>query len=235
MSINGIESMLSRWAICSFDGCIKLLDEHLNDLLEKHYPNTTPSRIKNTIVERLEKKEITSTSLITGFDYITKFPGNLEITSLHYLESHFAARSYAEKLYADGESTKAFSVLTLSALNIGQLDELFANAHACVLPSYDDIRRKETATLGGAKKNEGSKIAQEKLIELLIQKKPTYGWPSRSNAAAVAAKFLYEFTKTNAPLLSETALPKTIERWMREDETVKAAILSTLKEKPSRS
>ncbi|WP_421526383.1 hypothetical protein [Pseudomonas yamanorum] len=235
MSNNGIESMLSRWASCSFDDCINLLDEHLNVLLERQYPTTTPSKIKNMIVEKLQNNEITSTHLSTAFDVITKFPGNLEITSLHYLESHFAARLYAEKLYANGESTKAFSVLTLSALNIGQLDELFANAHACVLPSYDDIRRKQTATLGAIKKNEGSKIAQGKLIELLIQKKPTHGWPSKSNAAAVLAKFLFEFTKANAPYLSETALPKTIERWMREDETVKAAILSTLKEKPSRS
>lgn len=231
MSLKEITRHLAKWQCNSFEHCVINLNEHLDFLLQKHYPKTSPEKIKAAILSNINSGKIKSAELDTSFDIITKFPGNLEITSLHYLESAISTLLVAENLHSTGNTVQAFSTLTLYALNIGQLDELLENAHACVLPSYDDVRRKEIGGLGGVGKANRSKPAHDELISLIINKRPKNGWISKNSAAQQLSKYLFDFIKHNSIPLREDSLPDTIKRWFREVPEINDAISSTLKKK----
>ncbi|MCS7748843.1 hypothetical protein N0011_32420 [Pseudomonas aeruginosa] len=235
MSIKDLTSHFNHWQCNSFEQCVINLSNHLDSLLEKHFPNTTPDNIRKNIISNINSELINSEQLNSGFDIITKFPGNLEITCLHYLETAISTLLVSEELYKTGNTTQAFSTLMLYALNIGQIDELLENAHACVLPSYDDERRRQIAALGGTKRSESSKPAQQKLVDLIFEKKPQNGWASKNSAANQLAKHLFVFIKNNAIPLKEDSLPETIKRWFREIPEINKAISETLKKSTHRN
>lgn len=188
MPTTDLRTYLRKWRCDSFEDCVSVLEEHLNYLLEKQYPNTTPEKIKTRIVANIENGNVTSKNIDEVFDYMAKFPGNFEISSIHYLESYLVARLHAVELYAEGNQIQAFSVLAYAALNIGRANELIENAHACVMPSYDDDIRQQIALLGSNEKHKLLPSVHAYLARLITDRQPTHGWKSKSQAAASLAQ-----------------------------------------------
>jgi hypothetical protein len=231
MPTTDLRISLKKWTCNSFEDCINTLEEHLDYLIDKQYPNTTPERIKTLIIKAIENGEVTRASLDEHIEHIVNFPGNFDINSLHYLESYLVARLRAVELYAVGNQIQAFSVLAYAAVNIGRLNELIENAHACVMPSYDDVFRTQIAINAANKRHGKLPAVHAHLAKIIRDRKPTHGWPSKNKAADDLTNDLHGFVCITGANLKKCAMKERILSWMRTVPVVKLAIEETLAKK----
>lgn len=226
-----LQAELDYFDSASFAECAKRLDNQLESTLRKAFKKTTPIKIITNLVSFISSGA--DLMLDEHLDYLTKSPGNFENSYLYYLKIYTLTRRRAESLIEEGSTERAFSLLMGASFNLGRMNELLENAHACVVPSYFLEQKLSIVKIAAEARHEKGKLAQKELSLLIEKHAPKNGWKNKSIAANKLKDPLFDFIKKNGIGLQEHALVDTIKRWMREIPEVSTAINSTLREKPS--
>lgn len=237
MLTEDLENYFNSWKCGSFEDCATRVDEHLNYILRKHYPNTTPDELRSRVIEDIKKNKISGKSLREQYKYfIFENPGDASIACRHYIQTFFSSRLLAEKLHNNGDLIQALSMLVHCGICVGQLDVILEDQNTPWELSYDDERRVKIATDASNARHDKLKPAHEHLAELIRSRAPKDGWSSMIEAARTLDVPMEKFIEKNEIKgLKPEAIQGTIRSWMSKVPVVQAAISQNLQKKPSSS
>lgn len=172
------------------------------------------------IIKQSENGKNIKKSIFVDYDFNAilnqEFQNYFPLILGYYLSARFN--------HANNETDKAWSALSEAYYYLGEIAGICQQRYPVSLATQEhEDSLQSPQSRGGKTKALRFQSIKHKLIELLDEKKPEQGWPSKDMALKAILDELLKFNKgTEYPLSSEN-LGKTVLNWSRQDETIKAA------------
>lgn len=192
-----LESFGAQWTFSSleFENAIALADDQLDHALKTLYGKKALP-LKESVIQRIEAGKYTKKKLTQYEKAITGNCGDIRYLFPYCMVLYFVAKSRAEQFYSEGLIAQAFSTLSLMGFCAGRLVERAESERGATTAYMEDPIRIDTATTAANATHAGSKVIQDKVIELIKSNRPPDGWTTKKAAATAIEKSIIELFYT---------------------------------------
>jgi hypothetical protein len=199
-----LENFRAEWTFNSleFTNSVAHADGWLDYALKILYGDKAIT-LKENVIQRLEDGKYTKKKLIQYENAIANNCRDIRYLSPYFLVTYFVAKNRAEKFYSEGLIAQAFSTLSLMYFCAGSLVERAESERGATTAYMEDPIRIDTATTAANATHAGSKVVQDKVIELIKSKDPKDGWTTRKAAATAIEKSIIELFYIPNPDISK--------------------------------